>query len=263
MNDTPSRGQGYRDRVRCQALESLGYVVYTMDDKHHESLAVNGRHCQTNFSDARRMWECIQNTWEVVGILKRGFQVIILDYFFSPAGWHDQNWSSNFFAHVLPSLVINHILGNNGLIWLPNVGHVQKMIENYKNILCLYFEWETVADPTRNPLAKATDNANRKLELCPDKMTNETQLAYLRQASNFFVFKKLRKREIASRLSKIVGRKRGRKKAFNVEEVDCRVSETADVDLGETFCLSGLSTTDEVKSETRKRPRGRPRKHHP
>jgi hypothetical protein len=39
----PSRGQGFRDRVRCEALESCDYKVYTLDNKHDESDAKEGR----------------------------------------------------------------------------------------------------------------------------------------------------------------------------------------------------------------------------
>jgi len=28
------RGQEYPDRVRCEALENLGFIVHTVDDKH-------------------------------------------------------------------------------------------------------------------------------------------------------------------------------------------------------------------------------------
>jgi hypothetical protein len=31
---TPKRGQKYPDRVRCEALENLGFIVHTVDDKH-------------------------------------------------------------------------------------------------------------------------------------------------------------------------------------------------------------------------------------
>jgi len=37
-----SRGQGFRDRVRCEALETCGYNVYSLDNKHDESLAKEG-----------------------------------------------------------------------------------------------------------------------------------------------------------------------------------------------------------------------------
>ena len=41
----PSRGQGFRDRVRCEALEREGdgYVVHTLDNKHDISLAKAGK----------------------------------------------------------------------------------------------------------------------------------------------------------------------------------------------------------------------------
>ena len=31
---TPSRGQGYRDMIRCESLERRGYRVDTLDNKH-------------------------------------------------------------------------------------------------------------------------------------------------------------------------------------------------------------------------------------
>lgn len=34
-------GQGGRDRIRCQALEALGYTVETMDNKHGGQSTVN------------------------------------------------------------------------------------------------------------------------------------------------------------------------------------------------------------------------------
>jgi hypothetical protein len=39
-----TRGQGYRDRVRCEALEnSAGYRVHTLDNKHDSKLAKLGK----------------------------------------------------------------------------------------------------------------------------------------------------------------------------------------------------------------------------
>ena len=34
----PITGQMFRDRVRCEAMEKLGYVVKTLDDKHDGDL---------------------------------------------------------------------------------------------------------------------------------------------------------------------------------------------------------------------------------
>ena len=38
----PKRGQGFRDRVRCEALENEGFIVKTLDNKHDEELARDG-----------------------------------------------------------------------------------------------------------------------------------------------------------------------------------------------------------------------------
>jgi hypothetical protein len=59
----PKRGQEFRDRVRCEALENLGYEVFTLDNKHSLDEGRPGRHCQTNFTDARRMLQSIKRVW--------------------------------------------------------------------------------------------------------------------------------------------------------------------------------------------------------
>ena len=71
------RGQEYRDRVRCEAMENIGYSVRTLDNKHSD----NGldKHCTANFSDTRRMMKSIDAKWQ-----GEKFNHIILDYFFSP-----------------------------------------------------------------------------------------------------------------------------------------------------------------------------------
>lgn len=78
----PKRGQEFRDRVRCEALEMYGYDVYSLDNKHfHWDLeeCKEGKHCTSNFCDARRMLRSVQDMWGHIQ-----FDVIILDYFFSP-----------------------------------------------------------------------------------------------------------------------------------------------------------------------------------
>lgn len=73
----PKRGQEFRDRVRCDALEKLGYEVRTLDNKHSDvGLA---KHCNANFVDTRRMIKAIKSKWP-----DESFDHIILDYFFSP-----------------------------------------------------------------------------------------------------------------------------------------------------------------------------------
>ena len=81
----PSRGQGFRDGIRCQAVENVGYSVWSLDDKHSAtgSEVIEGKHCQTNFANARRMAMALRRSWPQIL-----FDHIILDYFFSPVRKH-------------------------------------------------------------------------------------------------------------------------------------------------------------------------------
>jgi hypothetical protein len=76
------RGQEYRDRVRCEAMENIGYTVKTLDNKHSDAGLDN--HCTANFSDTRRMMKSMGAKWDGVK-----FDHIILDYFFSPVSFHE------------------------------------------------------------------------------------------------------------------------------------------------------------------------------
>lgn len=71
------RGQEYRDRVRCEAMERLGYQVKTLDNKHADKDLP--KHCTANFSDTRRMMKSMEGKWP-----GEKFDHVILDYFFSP-----------------------------------------------------------------------------------------------------------------------------------------------------------------------------------
>lgn len=77
--DKPNRGQEYRDMVRCKGLESLGYDVRTLDNKHSIDRAVENKHCQASFCDPRRMQRSMMNAFD-----GKQFDGVILDYFFSP-----------------------------------------------------------------------------------------------------------------------------------------------------------------------------------
>ena len=73
----PKRGQEFRDRVRCEAMEDIGYDVYTLDNKHADTDLP--KHCNANFSDCRRMMRTMDSKWG-----ETQFDHVILDYFFSP-----------------------------------------------------------------------------------------------------------------------------------------------------------------------------------
>lgn len=86
----PKRGQEYRDRVRCEALEGLGYHVHTLDNKHSDTQLT--KHCDVSFADTRRMMKAMDVKWS-----NTSFNHVILDYFMSPVsfsnncamGWKD------------------------------------------------------------------------------------------------------------------------------------------------------------------------------
>jgi hypothetical protein len=78
----PKRGQEFRDRVRCEALESIGMSAKTLDNK-HSILDTRGKHCEASFTDARRMLQSISAIWG-----EPQFDYIILDYFFSPVDFY-------------------------------------------------------------------------------------------------------------------------------------------------------------------------------
>lgn len=109
----PKTGQMFRDRVRCEAMENLGYDVKTLDDKHDGSDAQYvrlGKHCETNFANQRRMIKAMQQAWgsDIC------FDQIILDYFFCPAGYVNMRWAEKFFQETLPVIAQKDILSPNG-----------------------------------------------------------------------------------------------------------------------------------------------------
>lgn len=79
-SEQPTRGQGYRDRIRCEALERLNYNVRSLDNKHEEIISKESKHCQANFADARRMKSSMDELWPN----REQYDHVILDYFFSP-----------------------------------------------------------------------------------------------------------------------------------------------------------------------------------
>ena len=72
-------GQEWRDKIRLDSLSLLGYTVFSMDDKHKP---IQGKHCDANFNNPRRMNRSIkdQNIFQI----NLGAKWIILDYFFMP-----------------------------------------------------------------------------------------------------------------------------------------------------------------------------------
>ena len=175
----------FRDRVRCQAMEKHGYLVSTLDDKHEESSAEDNKHCLSNFANANRMWRNILSIWSSGGargdrnaadIEATTYDTVILDYFFSPAGWVNTRWTEKFFSETLPLLLDKGLLKDTGSVWLPHLDHVDAMLEKFSDILSRYYTWTIISNPVENPLFRATDDVSEDLLRCPDNLTNETQI---------------------------------------------------------------------------------------
>lgn len=173
---TPSRGQGYRDMVRCQALEKMGYLVETVDDKHDEELGKEGRHCRANFSDLRKMLKNMKSIWDLD---QPRYDTIILDYFFSPTGWANTRWGKKFFIETIPAFIEKKLLKRNGRLWIPNNSHVGNMVVTYSSRLSEIYEWREIKEPIKNPLYAATETVREDLLRCPDHLTNDNQIVSL------------------------------------------------------------------------------------
>jgi hypothetical protein len=167
----PSRGQAFRDRHRCLALEQLNYDVYTLDNKHQPESSVLLRHCNANFTDARRLSRSIDSAWGT----DICFDYIILDYFFSPAGWAHERWTEKFYQNTLPMLVQEGILKLGGALLLPNLPCVTECLSTFYGTLQVYFDM-SAAEASDNPLYEASELAESDLMLCPDKITNKNQI---------------------------------------------------------------------------------------
>ena len=176
----PKRGQEFRDRVRCMALEDLGFYVHTVDDKHDDVSLIHGKHCNANFNNHRSMCRQIKTKWGD----DTKFSHIILDYFFSPIGWARERWLPNFFSQTIPSMALQ-LLSPDGILWLPHLQNVTESIQLVRSSIDEHFIIHEVEEPLKNPLFVATENATDELKRCPDQVLNENQIQPLLVESRF------------------------------------------------------------------------------
>lgn len=149
------------------------------------------------------MMHAIVNAWGRTNVLKNKFDTIILDYFFSPAGWARERWTENFFESTLPRFA--EILKDGGTIWLPHLEVTRELLVCHYDTLHIYYDIDYVEDPEENPLYKATDTVEDELLRCPDKLINDTQLKPLLEysASPFICLTK-RKQQKSSNNTKML-----------------------------------------------------------
>jgi hypothetical protein len=61
-------------------------------------------------------------------------------------------------------------------VWLPNLQCIEESIESFRPHLEPYFTIRKEKNAMLNPLYAATENAEEDLLLCPDLITNKTQV---------------------------------------------------------------------------------------
>ena len=192
---TTIMGQEGRDRTRCDAMELLGWDIFTADNKHSEIqrrkervphkkstklielLTDLPKHCDTNFAIPRFFFTNLRSRF---GATIR-VQLIVVDYFFCPAGYVEVRWLEKFFEETLCGLVEENLLEQGCCVWLPHLDHTNKMIEKYRDMLETFFVVNYVSDPNMNPLYYATglEQVNNRLLQFPEAIINSNQILRL------------------------------------------------------------------------------------
>ena len=91
-------------------------------------------------------------------------------------GWARERWTSSFFTKTLPAMILEKHLSTKGKIWLPNLQCIEESLTEFKEEIVKYYDIKLIADAMENPLYAASENCERELLLCPDNLTNETQM---------------------------------------------------------------------------------------
>jgi hypothetical protein len=61
-------------------------------------------------------------------------------------------------------------------IWLPNLHCIEESLKDFYGELSPYFIIRREANALKNPLYRATEDVEEELLMCPDALTNETQM---------------------------------------------------------------------------------------
>ncbi|EER05127.1 hypothetical protein Pmar_PMAR026561 [Perkinsus marinus ATCC 50983] len=182
-------GQGMRDTKRIVALEKeFDCRVFTVDKTHPERVGYVTdnvlRHIQSNFNDPRRMLSSFQQAWGKEG--RQQFRLVALDYFRSPAGWSETNWSKAFFDHTLPALCTEGWMPDDGRLILPNTTCTMDGIRASEDLQAC-FNVAVLQDPDDNPLWAATRTleAHGTLYSMSGHYTNDTERRHLDELAPF------------------------------------------------------------------------------
>lgn len=109
------------------------------------------------------------------------------------------------------------MLAPDARIWLPNLQCIEESIESFSAYLEPYFTIRLEHNPSLNPLYVATDRAEEDLLLCPDLITNETQvlpiLEHARDGALFYVLQLKPSAELGSLASSPTEKTSGTKRS--------------------------------------------------
>jgi hypothetical protein len=91
-------------------------------------------------------------------------------------GWARTRWTDPLFTDTFPTLAKTGLLAPKSLVWLPNLQCIEESLESFRTHLEPYFTIRKEKNAMLNPLYAATENAEEDLLLCPDLITNKTQV---------------------------------------------------------------------------------------
>jgi hypothetical protein len=122
------KDQGLRDMNRIakmKELSNIGLTVCTvsLQSSDHEL------HLNADFSNRRFPGQVLE---KFVKKESDRFQVIILDYIWSPPSWVEERWPRHFFKSILPRLSAEDILAHDGAVYLPFNAYIFKSVMAYQ-----------------------------------------------------------------------------------------------------------------------------------
>ena len=100
-------------------------------------------------------------------------------------GWARERWTDPLFTKTLPTLATSGLLLQGCSIWLPHLQCIEESLTDFYDYLIPYYTITKERDPKLNPLYLATEGVEDALLLCPDALTNDTQLRPLLDYSDY------------------------------------------------------------------------------
>jgi hypothetical protein len=147
-----------RDLARCRSTEkACQCAVYTVSQE-RGAIYRSDRHLTANFN-RRDFARSLQDRFG------SQFDQVILDYFWIPAGWDANHWTSSFFQRNLVSFAKDNLLKPTGAIYLPFCFHCFKQVLIGFPVLRKYYNISFLRKGELDQIAlwKGTQQINEKV----------------------------------------------------------------------------------------------------